>query len=148
MKHEMKLREEPFSMMAEGKKTVELRLYDEKRRAIEVGDEICFRHASDEARTLTRYVVRLHLYPSFAALYAALPLSALGYTAETAASASAKDMRCYYTEEDEKRWGVVGIELTEDEDVRPYLSERELFDYVSREVFRKYDGAFRALAKL
>ena len=61
MKHEMKLREEPFSMMAEGKKTVELRLYDEKRRAIEVGDEICFRHASDEARTLTRYVVRLHI---------------------------------------------------------------------------------------
>jgi len=38
MKHEMKLYPEPFQMIADGRKTIELRLYDEKRKKIKAGD--------------------------------------------------------------------------------------------------------------
>ena len=42
MKHEMKLALEPFDMIADGRKTIELRLYDDKRKKIKLGDEIQF----------------------------------------------------------------------------------------------------------
>ena len=42
MHHEMSLRPGPFAMIADGRKRYELRLHDEKRRAITVGDTITF----------------------------------------------------------------------------------------------------------
>ena len=42
MRHTMKLKEDPFERMKNGTKTIEFRLYDEKRRKIKVGDEIEF----------------------------------------------------------------------------------------------------------
>jgi len=42
MIHKMKLNEEPFEKIKNGTKTVEFRLYDEKRKQIKVGDKIEF----------------------------------------------------------------------------------------------------------
>ena len=42
MTHNMQLKPEPFAMIKDGTKTIELRLYDEKRRNIKVGDRIVF----------------------------------------------------------------------------------------------------------
>ena len=42
MKHTMKLRPNPFRMILCGEKTYELRLYDEKRQCIKIGDKIVF----------------------------------------------------------------------------------------------------------
>ena len=42
MLHKMKLQEDPFERIKNGTKTVEFRLYDEKRRTIQIGDEIEF----------------------------------------------------------------------------------------------------------
>lgn len=42
MKHNMRLNAEPFEKISSGAKTIELLLYDEKRRVIKVGDEIEF----------------------------------------------------------------------------------------------------------
>lgn len=42
MKHVMKLHSTPFEMIQSGRKTIELRLHDEKRRLISIGDEIKF----------------------------------------------------------------------------------------------------------
>lgn len=42
MKHCMKLNDNPFAAIEKGEKTIELRLYDEKRKKINVGDEIEF----------------------------------------------------------------------------------------------------------
>ena len=39
MKHTMKLRPNPFRMILCGEKTYELRLYDEKRQCIKIGDK-------------------------------------------------------------------------------------------------------------
>lgn len=40
MIHKMKLNESPFDKIKNGTKTVEFRLYDDKRKQIKVGDNI------------------------------------------------------------------------------------------------------------
>ena len=42
MLHKMKLNESPFERIKNGKKTIEFRLYDEKRQQIKIGDKIEF----------------------------------------------------------------------------------------------------------
>ncbi len=97
--------------IASGIKTVELRLYDEKRRGISVGDIIEF-ECDGYAERLICEVRALHLFDSFAELYAAVPLTKCGYTEESAATATAADMLEYYSAEEQGEFGVVGIEFT------------------------------------
>ena len=52
MEHNMKLNPSPFEKIRTGSKTIELRLYDEKRRAISVGDTITFVNTEDANDTL------------------------------------------------------------------------------------------------
>lgn len=108
MTHNMKLNDRPFEMIKNGEKTVELRLYDEKRSKIKVGDCICFKSKKDE---LTATVKAVHIFKSFEELYAALPLDKCGYTADELATASPDDMLEYYTKEQIEKYGVVGIEI-------------------------------------
>ena len=107
----MNLHPDPFALIQSGRKTFELRLYDEKRRLIQVGDTIVFIHADDAAQTCTTVVKALHLFPDFAALYAALPLERCGYLPDEVATASPADMNVYYTEEKQDQYGVVAIEI-------------------------------------
>ncbi len=110
MKHEMKLNPAPFAMIKSGRKTIELRLYDEKRRKISVGDAIVFTNEQSGER-LTVKVLKLHKFPSFAHLYAELPLLRCGYTKETVEWATPEDMNAYYSLEEQARCGVLGIEI-------------------------------------
>ena len=109
--HNMKLNPQPFEMIKNGQKTVELRLFDEKRQKIKAGDMIVFTNTAT-GETLTATVSRLHCFGSFDALYQALPLLQCGYTAEDVAGAHPSDMEQYYSVEDQKKHGVVGIELS------------------------------------
>lgn len=104
----MKLNEEPFEKIKNGSKTIELRLYDEKRRKINVGDSICFKSKTDK---LNATVKAVHVFKSFEALYAALPLDRCGYSLDELATASPDDMLEYYTKEQIEKYGVVGIEI-------------------------------------
>ena len=106
--HTMRLQSEPFEKIKSGGKTIELRLYDEKRRQIAVGDIICFANTVD-GEQLRTCVTALHRFDSFAQLYDALPLSACGYAAGEAASP--KDMERYYSQQEQSRYGVLGIEI-------------------------------------
>lgn len=108
--HSMKLHASPFAMIKSGEKTIELRLYDEKRQKIKVGDAIIFTNTVS-GEQLTATVKKLHLFDSFAALYRSLPLLQCGYTAEDIGSAHPSDMEQYYSVEEQQKYGVVGIEL-------------------------------------
>ena len=59
--HMMKLNPSPFKMIKEGNKTIELRLYDEKRKMISVGDTITFVNTADSYDTLCVKVTDLFL---------------------------------------------------------------------------------------
>ena len=108
--HNMKLQPSPFEMIKSGKKTIELRLYDEKRQLIKPGDVIIFTNVST-GEELKKNVLRLHLFDSFAELYNLLPLLKCGYTEVDVENADPSDMELYYSREEQTKCGVVGIEL-------------------------------------
>ena len=108
--YHMKLHPAPFAMIKSGQKTIELRLFDEKRQHIREGDEIVFTN-TESGETLTKTVMKLHHFDSFEELYRALPLLQCGYTAEDIDTAHPSDMEQYYSVDEQKKYGVVGIEV-------------------------------------
>ena len=106
----MKLHPTPFEMIKSGEKTIELRLYDEKRQQVKAGDKIIFTNTTT-GETLNTTVVKLHRFDSFKELYKSLPLLKCGYTAENVDKATPSDMEQYYSVEEQRKYGVVGIEL-------------------------------------
>lgn len=111
MRHYMKLKPNPFMSIAMDQKTIELRLYDEKRQALKVGDQILFTRIPKIDYALLVEITHLHLFPSFKELYNTLDLRKCGYTEETVQSATPHDMGKYYSPEEQARFGVVGIEF-------------------------------------
>ena len=79
MLHKMKLKLSPFEKIKNGSKTIELRLYDEKRQRVSIGDFIEFTCLDDPKQKIQTRVTALHRFNSFAELYAALPKEKLGY---------------------------------------------------------------------
>ena len=108
MEHEMRLNPAPFRMIQSGQKTIELRLHDEKRRRIRVGDTIVFTETETGER-MRVIVTDLHVFPTFSELYRALPLQKCGYTETELETASPDDMLAYYSLEQQRQYGVVGI---------------------------------------
>lgn len=111
MKHNMKLNPSPFEMIKSGKKTIELRLNDEKRRRLKIGDEIEFENTDDSTQVIKTKVLNLYRFCSFDELYKSLPLLKCGYTSDDVSTAHPSDMDCYYSDEQQKKYGVVGIEI-------------------------------------
>ncbi len=110
MNHCMKLHTEPFEAIKSGTKTIELRLWDEKRRNIKPGDTLVFTNTAS-GETLEKTVLKLHLFNSFEELYQSLPLLQCGYTEETVKTARPEDMEQYYSAEEQAKYCVVGIAL-------------------------------------
>lgn len=108
--HNMKLNGFPFELITSGQKTIELRLFDQKRQQVKVGDEIVFTNTTT-GETLSTTVAKLHRFDSFEELYKTLPLLKCGYTTENIGNAKPSDMEQYYSVEEQRKYGVVGIEL-------------------------------------
>ena len=108
--HEMRLADAPFDMIKSGKKAVEVRLIDEKRRQISVGDVIIFCRKSGISDTCAVNVVGLRHYKNFLELFSAESLAAAGCENMTAAQA-AQSMYQYYTAEQESVFGALAIEI-------------------------------------
>ena len=111
MKHYMKLNPDPFQRIANGRNTLELRLNDEKRQQVKIGDEIEFTELSNEARTITVRVIGLHHFPTFKELYESIALSKLGHDSGTITADDYIDMLSYYSEQQQVKHGVLGIEI-------------------------------------
>ena len=63
MKHFMKLDPQPFESIKSGEKTIELRLFDEKRQLINVGDTIVFTDTQNESNVIyTRVFNVYHIF--------------------------------------------------------------------------------------
>lgn len=108
MVHEMKLQDNPFNWIKNGKKTFELRLYDEKRRSISVGDTIEFTNMLTSEKIIVE-VLALHVFKDFEELYINIPKTSMGYTEDEQALAS--DMEKYYSLEEQQKYNVVAIEI-------------------------------------
>ena len=107
----MNLTPSPMQKIKDGKKTIELRLYDEKRKLISVGDTIKFINTENSNDTLCVKVIGLFVFTSFAELYDNLPLLKCGYNEDDINTASPDDMEKYYSIEEQNKYGVLGIEI-------------------------------------
>lgn len=108
MIHNMKLNSSPFEAIKAGTKTIEMRLYDEKRRKINVGDTIEFKHV-ETGNSLQAEVIALHVRASFEELYKMFNKVSLGYKEYEIALYT--DMEQYYLATEIEKYGVVGIEI-------------------------------------
>ena len=111
MEHTMSLYPAPFSKIKSGVKTIELRLYDEKRRKVAVGDTILFYNTENSGESVLTKVTNLYVFSSFDELYESLPLLECGYTESDIQNASPRDMDEYYSVERQEKYGVVGIRV-------------------------------------
>ncbi|RWZ78323.1 MAG: ASCH domain-containing protein [Candidatus Microsaccharimonas sossegonensis] len=67
--HALQLATVPFEAIVSGQKTIESRLYDEKRQLIQLGDEIIFTNREAPEQTVAVIVVGLLRYDTFSALF-------------------------------------------------------------------------------
>lgn len=109
--HIMNLTPAPLKKIREGRKTIELRLYDEKRKTISIGDTITFVNTENSNDTLSVMIKNLFVFNSFDELYKNLPLLKCGYTEDNVDKASPNDMEMYYSKEKQSQYGVIGIEI-------------------------------------
>ena len=105
MIHKMKLNESPFERIKNGTKTIEFRLYDEKRQQIKVGDQIEFSKLPDLQEKLLVDVTELYREDTFENLFRKL------YTDKYEINRRTKSMEQYYSYEKEKEYGVLGIKI-------------------------------------
>ena len=108
MIHELRLHSDPFKKIKNGTKTIEMRLYDEKRKLIKENDIIEFTNRTTNEKIRTK-VLKLYLYCSFAELYKDFDNISLGY--EENEIKDPRDMEIYYSKEEQCQYGVVGIEI-------------------------------------
>ena len=104
----MRLYPEPFEKIKNGTKIIEMRLFDEKRQKIQIGDKIEFENRANGDK-VSAIVMALYRFSSFEELYRALNKRDLGY--EDDEEAKPEDMSQYYSEDDIRQFGVVGIEI-------------------------------------
>ena len=108
MVYSMRLQHQPFLLIKSGRKTIEMRLNDNKRKLLNEGDMVEFTDVNT-GEMLVCEVVKLHHYASFEELYKNHDKISIGYTDDEVADP--KDMLVYYPLEEIKQCGVVGIEI-------------------------------------
>lgn len=104
----MKLQNIPFCMIRNKIKTIEIRLNDEKRSLIKIGDTIELLNIDTNEKLLVE-VLDLHKFNTFTELYENIDKTLLGYKKNEIAKSS--DMEKYYSKEEQERYKVVGIEI-------------------------------------
>ena len=105
--HEMKLQPTPFEQIKARTKTIEMRLNDPKRRAIQPGDTIVFFKEPNRVEQLATRVVECLPYPTFAELVKAHPPASMGFEE----SAEGYVRPSFYSAEDEAQYGALGIRI-------------------------------------
>ena len=109
MTHFLHLNDEYFGLIKSGKKTIEMRLLDEKRKNYKVGDTLIFVHRDNENSQLKTKIVALHKFKNFNELYKHVDNCKLGYAPNERANAA--DMESFYPLNEQEKFGVVGIEI-------------------------------------
>ena len=111
MIHDMRLTPAPFDKIKAGKKTIEIRLYDEKRQKVKMGDIIVFHKLPENTKTIKVEVVELSIFKSFRELFSNFDKSKFGHDQSLSIDGEIQMQREHYSEEDEKKYGVVGIHI-------------------------------------
>ena len=103
MIHNMSLKEKYFNLIRKGEKTIELRLFDDKRQKIQIGDKIKFMNNDDSFEVNVIGLVRAQ---TFEELFNIIPVERCGFTNKEEAI---QIMEQFYTKPMQMDIGVIGI---------------------------------------
>ncbi len=106
----MKLQPRYFEYMKNGSKRIELRLYDEKRSKIKIGDKITFLKEPDLNESIVAEVINLHRFNSFLELFSNFDIDILA-DKEMTKKELLEELEVFYTKDKQKEYGVLGIEV-------------------------------------
>lgn len=110
MKYEMKLQAVYFNKIKSGEKIYEIRLNDEKRQKINVGDVITFFREPELNEKIDTIVEELIYFNSFKSMLNDIPLSKIGF--EDMDKKSIENIyHSFYSTENEKKFGVLAIKI-------------------------------------
>ena len=108
MNHRMNLWNNSFLAIQSGSKTVEMRLNDDKRRLLCVGDTITFINV-DTQKELAVKVIKTVVYKDFFELYKNYNKIQIGYSFDEVEDPA--DMYNYYSIEEIDKYGALAIEI-------------------------------------
>ncbi len=94
--YQMKLSANPFEKVANGVKTIESRLFDEKRRKINIDDQIEFACIDNPSKKIITNVEALYRYSNFENLFSDFPPEHFGS----------------FSKEEQEKYRVIGIKLS------------------------------------
>lgn len=110
MTHEMKLQPEYYNFILNGTKRIEIRLYDEKRQSIKLGDTIKFLKEPELSESFHAKVTGLLRYNSFKDMFKDFDIPILSDKSMTKEELI-KVLEQFYTKEQQKQYGVLGIRI-------------------------------------
>ena len=108
MIHFMKVKTKYYNLLKSGGKVIELRLYDEKRQKIKVGDEINFSDTNNPDDNFNAKVINLHKAENFEKLCQIINIEDAGFDTQTELLTI---LEKFYSKSAQEKYGVVGIEI-------------------------------------
>lgn len=105
MQFQLNIREKYFNMIKNGKKTIELRLQDEKRKNIKIDDTLVF--SSNDSELLAK-VTNIYRAESFEKLSKIIDVNKAGFTTFEKLNEALLE---FYSLDKQKEFGVLGIEI-------------------------------------
>ncbi len=97
-----------FEKIVSGDKIIESRLYDDKRRKINLGDKIEFVCNENPARKIMTTVRALYHYLDFERMFSDFPLSYFGGSSK---DELLREIEAFYSKEEQDKFGVIGIKI-------------------------------------
>ena len=108
--HEMKIKGKYYDFILNGTKRIEVRLFDEKRQKIKIGDTIKFLKDPLFEESFEAKVIGLLRYNSFEDLFKDFDISILADKSMTKEELI-NVLEQFYTKEEQKQYGVLGIRI-------------------------------------
>ena len=110
MKHTIKLQPEYYNYILHGTKRIEIRLNDEKRKQIKIGDTITFLKEPDLIESFNAKVIELMHYNNFEDMLNDIDISLLA-DKSVSQEELINSLEQFYSKEKQKEYSVVGIKI-------------------------------------
>lgn len=110
MEMEVHLHPEVFDIVNDGIKNVEIRVNDEKRRKLKIGDKLLFLKRPDDVEKIYAVVKNLVYFNNFSEVVDKYPMERL-YLSDISKDEYISLMKKFYNDEEVAKYGVVAIEF-------------------------------------
>ena len=107
MNFDLNIKDKYFNLIKNGSKTIELRLYDEKRKVINKKDKLIFLNETTR-ETMDCVVINMHISNNFFELIKIINIEKTGFKTMEELNLALLE---FYSAEKQEKYGVVGIEI-------------------------------------